>query len=428
MSLDILIVATLYIVTYLSFVRLLRHPRNWHRPGVWDTLGTAAPAVVTLMFVSASPSGINLVVLLAATSFLVVLFCIIAAPSIAFIPAPRTTEFLARHAEYAGLVMLVPAIVIGFGVSDIKLSTLMGTALVIELLWWLRNLWAKRGRRLYPLTGYDLSVLTKQARGDLKGFAKRHGIDELRLSNGMVTWRGCGKKTLPCPFNLYVNRLGLNTAPCCRAHMKELCHVVCKWLNEIGAVHWIEGGTLLGAVRGKGALLPWEDDVDVSVLADRNVTWASLASELAERGAREGYSVDAYEARGFFTICYDSPGRRPFHWQRNRMRGEIRLDLAVYRRAISFGRAVLERRTKKGKMPTTESGWYGVPQKLVLPAAKIAFIGGDFSCPRQSQEYLRVLYGDFRKLEYSYVDPAAAQMRRDVDETGQRKAPEEQIV
>lgn len=419
--LEILIVVLLYAAAYLSFVRLLRHPRNWHQPSVWDIFATVALAVVALIFVSTSPGGINLVVLLAATSFLVVLFGIVAAPSIAFLPASRTIEFFARHGEYAGLVMLVPAVAIGFGLGNIKLSVFVATALAFELLWWFRSLWAKRGRRLYSLSGYDLAVLNKQACGDLKGFAKRHGIHELLLSQNSVSWRGCGKKSPPCPFNFYVNRLGLNTAPCCRAHMRELCYVVCKWLDEMGAVHWIEGGTLLGAVRGKGVLLPWEDDVDVSVLADRSVTWSSLASELAERGAREGYSVDAYPAHGFFTISYDPPGRRPFHWQRNRMRGEIRLDLAVYRRSISFGRAVVERCTKKGEMPATESGWYGVPQNMVLPAAQIAFLGGDFSCPRQSQEYLRVLYGDFRKLEYSYVDSAAAQMRREVDETGQRK-------
>jgi uncharacterized membrane protein len=425
---DPLVVALLYLATYLSFVRLLRHPRNWHLPNLWDILATAALAAVTLIFVSAYASGIDLVVLIMSAGFLVALFGIIAAPSVAFRPASRATEFLARHGEYAGLVMLAPAVVIGLGIANTKLSVLMATAMIVELAWWVRNLWGNRRRRLYRLTDYDLSILNKQARGDLTGFARRHGIQELRSSQGTATWRGCGKNTLPCPFNLYVNRLGLNTAPCCREHMKELCFVVTKWLHEMGAVHWIEGGTLLGAVRGRGALLPWEDDVDVSVLVDRNVTWASLASELAERGAREGYSVDAYEARGFFTICYDPPGRRPFHWQRNRMRGEIRLDLAVYRRAISLGRAVVERRTPKGEMPTTESGWYGVPQKLVLPLSKITFLGGNFSCPSQSHEYLRVLYGDFRKLAYSYVDSAAAQMRRDVDETGQRKVLEEQIV
>jgi len=422
------IVALLYIATYLSFAHLLRHPRNWHSPNLWEILATAALAVVTLIFVSATRSGLDLVSLLASASFLIALFGIIAAPSIAFRPTSKSVEFLARHGEYAGLAMLVPVVVIGFGIANSKLSALMVAAMVVELAWWLRNLWANRRRSSYPLTGYDLSILNRQARGDLKGFAKRHGIRELRMSKGLVTWQGCTKSTSPCPFNLYVNRLGLNTAPCCREHMKDLCYVVTNWLHEMGAVHWIEGGTLLGAVREKGALLPWEDDVDVSVLVDGTVSWASLASELALRGAREGFSVDAYENRGFFTICYDPPGRWPFNWQRNRMRGEIRVDLAVYRRAISYGKAVVERQTYKGQIPVTESGWYGIPQDLVLPTTTVPFLGADFSCPHQPREYLGALYGDFDKVEYSYVDAAAARYRHQVDSLDQAKTPQEIVA
>ena len=424
MIFDLSIVAALYTATYLSFVRLLRHPRNWHTPALRVSLATALLVAVTVIYVSATPKGIDLVVLLASTSFIVTLFSIIAAPSIAFRPASRTMEFLAKHGEYTGLWMLAPAIVIGFAIANIKLSGVLATAMVIELVWFLRHRRVNRRRTLYPLAGHDLLVLNKQARGDLKGFAKRHGIRELLLSDSVVTWRGCDKKTLPCPFNLYVNRLGLNTAPCCREHMKELCYVVTTWLQEMGIVYWIEGGTLLGAVREKGTLLPWEDDVDVSVLADPSMTWAALVSGLAERGARDGYSVDAYEKRGYFTICYDPPEPWPFHWQRNRMRGEICLDLVVYRRAFSYGKPVVERRIHKGEMPATESGWHGVPEDLVLPTSTVSFLGSNFSCPNRPEAYLRVLYGDFRKVEYTYVDSAAARTRRQFDGADQRKAPD----
>ena len=66
-------------------------------------------------------------------------------------------------------------------------------------------------------------------------------------------------------------------------------------------------------------------------------------------------------------------------------------------------------------MPFTESGRYGVSPHVVLPTATIAFLGGEFSCPGRSEDYLHILYGDFRTVEYSYVDATAAAARRQID-------------
>ena len=93
------------------------------------------------------------------------------------------------------------------------------------------------------------------------------------------------------------------------------------------------------------------------------------------------------------------------------MRGEIRLDLAVYRHVLSHGKPVLERKILKGAMPLTESGGYGVPREIVLPTSTIAFLGGNIACPNQPKEYLRLIYGDFGEVVYTYVDAAAAKTR-----------------
>ena len=235
------------------------------------------------------------------------------------------------------------------------------------------------------------------------------------LSNGIVSWRGCDKETLPCPFNLYVNRLGLNTAPCCREHMADLCHYVASRLRDMGVVHWLEGGNLLGAVRESGRLLAWEDDVDLSVVLDNGRTFGSLAVGLAEGGARDGYCVDSFKKKGFISISYDRPRIWSLPGERNRMRGEIRLDLTVYRHAISNGEPVLERQSHKGAMPLTDSGGYGVPQEIVLPTSTIAFLGDNIACPNHPKEYLRQIYGDFDEIVYTYVDAAAAKTRGRAD-------------
>ncbi len=410
-----LIASALYVATYLSFVRLLRYPRNWYLPSLPTALATGLLAALTVALVALSPDGLDYPALATLAGFIAVVFYIIAAPAIAFRPASRTVEFLAKHGDYAGLWLLGPALLTGLAIPNLKLQAVLATAMAIELTWFLRQRWAGRRRRLYALNERDLSVLETQVKGDLAAFRRRHGIRELVRSNGAISWRGCGKSTPPCPFNLYVNRLGLNTAPCCREHMKEISHHVDAWLSEMGVVHWLEGGSLLGAVRERGALLDWEDDIDVSVLLDGDMTWQRLAAGLAERSARDGYFVDLFKKKGFISISFDAPKPWPFRWERNRMRGEIRADIAIYRPATSHGEAVLVRRSHKGALATTESGGYGIPREIVLPTSTVPFLGRDVACPNQTEAYLRTLYGDFKKIEYTYVDAGPAKVRARID-------------
>ena len=415
-----LLASALYVATYLSFVHLLRYPRNWIPPSLPASLATGVLAALTVALVSLSPDGLDRPALAVSAGFIVALFYTIAAPAIAFWPASgwtnRAVEFLAKHGDYAGLWLLGPALIAGLAISNIKLQAFLATAMAIELTWFLRQLWTGRQRRrLYPLSNSDLSVLETQAKGDLAAFRQRHGIRELMLSKGAIGWKGCGKGTPACPFNFYVNRLGLNTAPCCRDHMKDLSHFVAACLVEMGVVHWLEGGSLLGAVRENGTLLDWEDDIDLSVLLDGDITWSRLSAGLAERGARDGYHVDLFEKKGLVSISYDPPKRWPFRWERNRLRGEIRADIAIYRPAVSYGKAMLERRSHKGAMLATESGGYGVPQEIVLPTSTVPFLGRKIACPNQAEAYLRILYGDFKTIKYTYVDAVAAKARARID-------------
>lgn len=66
-------------------------------------------------------------------------------------------------------------------------------------------------------------------------------------------------------------------------------------------------------------------------------------------------------------------------------------------------------------MPVTESGGFGLARDIVLPVTTIDFLGGTFSAPNNAKAYLEVLYGDFRKVEYTYIDSAPAEARRPID-------------
>lgn len=408
--------AALYLATYLSFVHLLKYPRNWYLPTLPASAAATGLAIATVVQVSMPSNGLDLPAMAVSAGFIAGLFGIIATPALDFPPAaPRPAlAFLAKHGEYAGLWMAVPAMVAGYALPDAGLHGLLAAAMAIELAWFLRH--RRMGeRRLYPLGGHDLLVLKTQAKGDMEGFARRHGIRELVLSpDGAVGWLGCTKETLPCPFNHYLHHLGLNTAPCCREHLKDLCHYVVSCLRDMGAVYWLDGGNLLGAVRENGALLAWEDDIDIAVLLDGDTTWDSLSASFSKRSVQDGYYIDAFENKGFIAISYDPPRPRPFRWERNRMRGEIRLDLVAYRHAVSHGKSMLERRIPKGAMALTESGWYGVAKEIVLPTSTVCFLGDDIACPNQPEAFLRILYGDFEEIELTYVDAAAAETRRSI--------------
>ena len=351
-----------------------------------------------------------------AAGFMACLFGIIAAPAIAFLPgAPRpVVEFFAKHGEHAGLWMIPPAILAGYVLPDARLLGMLVTAMAIELAWFLRR--KSTERKSYPVDASDLLVLQTQAKGNIESFAKQHSIRELEISpNGGVNWLGCTKNSLPCPLSHYIHRLGLNTPPCCREHIADLRQFVTGCLRDMGAIHWIDGGTLLGAVRENGALLAWEDDIDISVLLDDDTTWETLCDTISQRGSEDGYYVDIFENKTFLTISYDRPQSWPFRWERNRMRGEIRLDLVTYRHATNNGQPVLERQLLKGAMPVMQSGWHGVPKEIILPTSMINFLGSDIPCPNQSEDFLQTLYGDFRTIELTYVDKNAAKTRADID-------------
>jgi len=79
-------------------------------------------------------------------------------------------------------------------------------------------------------------------------------------------------------------------APCLRhkrpsilskTHQLEIVALkeVCKLLDEHGIVHWLDCGTCLGAYR-YGGMIPWDDDVDLSILSPDHDNIKKILSKL----------------------------------------------------------------------------------------------------------------------------------------------------
>ena len=69
-AIEALITAALYLATYLSFVRLLRHPRNWYLPTWPSILATAGLAIITVAQVSLSSQGLDLPAMIVSAGFI----------------------------------------------------------------------------------------------------------------------------------------------------------------------------------------------------------------------------------------------------------------------------------------------------------------------------------------------------------------------
>ena len=217
-------------------------------------------------------------------------------------------------------------------------------------------------------------------------------------------------------MDYYVNMLGLNTPPCCRDYLLEMLHRIDSDLAKIGVLHWIEGGTLLGAVRENGNLLAWEDDVDISFLLTEENTWQKMVSSINKIARQAHYRVIVSEKIEEIFIHFDPPRPWPFNYERTRMRGEIRIDLMGYRLSRSNGNNVVERFTKKGLLQKNRKGKFEIPSELVLPLSVISFAGRKVSCPAKPDDYLEAMYGNYTEVDYTWIKKDSANARRQIDQ------------
>jgi hypothetical protein len=117
----------------------------------------------------------------------------------------------------------------------------------------------------------------------------------LRTSNGA----GCTRETLRCDFwNWGPDAV---RPPCCTSHLTELTEFVHELLDRHAILHWVDYGTLLGAVRDE-ALIAWDTDVDLGFLEVDKPRILALESEITARG----FLLDAESGEGAIRVRYSA--------------------------------------------------------------------------------------------------------------------------
>lgn len=146
--------------------------------------------------------------------------------------------------------------------------------------------------------------------------------------------------------------------------------------------YWLEGGTLLG-IRRENRLLPWDNDLDISLHASETPKLALLLKELKRRGFRIRHrhfetTSDFFQKGDLRMIKIRS---RKFF---GLLKGNVCLDVFVKYTKAEKTYWEIDKKTKY------------VPAKFYASFKNIRFKNKDYPIPEETDDYLTYRYGDWQ--------------------------------
>ncbi|KFO69167.1 Fukutin-related protein, partial [Cuculus canorus] len=190
-------------------------------------------------------------------------------------------------------------------------------------------------------------------------------------------WYGCGKETARCFGTVHAQTpqyllAGRWTPPCCLRALRETTRHVVAALEAAGVRYWLEGGSLLGAVR-LGDIIPWDYDVDLGIYREDvgKCRWLAAAATAPVEDA-EGFLWEKATEGDFYRVHYSRSNR-------------LHVDLWPF-----YARGAV----------MTKDTWLGHPQddvefpeRFLVPRVPVPFAGVTAMAPNNARAFLELKFG-----------------------------------
>jgi len=163
---------------------------------------------------------------------------------------------------------------------------------------------------------------------------------------------------------------------------EELLRKVSRQLEKHDIEYWLEGGTLLG-LRRENRLLPWDNDIDISIHESENHKFDAFIKALKKNGFRtrtRRFDKDFPPLKNGALRMIKIRNKRFF----GLLKGAVCLDIFI-------------------KYTDNEKTYWQIADKVKNVPAKfyssfklISFKGNNYSVPELTDEYLTYRYGDWQ--------------------------------
>ncbi|NXR80240.1 FKRP protein, partial [Pycnonotus jocosus] len=236
------------------------------------------------------------------------------------------------------------------------------------------------------------NLLEKQHRELMEQF----GLKLELLPDGLQRWHGCTKETPRCFGTIHSQTPqyilgGRWTPPCCLRALRITARHVLEQLESAGIRHWLEGGSLLGAVR-LGDIIPWDYDVDVGLYLEDVPKCPWLAAVVAT-----GKPVE--DPEGFF---WEKAAEGEFfrvHFSRS---NRLHVDLWPFYPG-------------QGGLMTKDT-WLGhgqdveFPERFLVPLGSVSFVGVEAKAPNDPRGFLELKFGPGAVENPQYPNPGVRRL------------------